>query len=277
MPGRTVVCCLLMAVCLVGCRPKRKTDEEKSPRPPVEPLTPTPPAENLDTPAGDTPDTFKVRFECSHGDFVVRVHRKWAPKGAARFYDLVKAGFFDGCRFFRVVPGFVVQWGINGDPKIQARWRDRNIPDDPMRDISNKRGTITFANSGPGTRTAQVFINFKDNPGLDAQRTFPPFGEVIEGMNVVDAVYAGYGQNPDQAQIQSSGNKYLNREFPKLDYIKKATLIEPEKKKPDTGKTKAPEKTQAAKKTEKTPAQKTRAEKTKTDKTNAAKTPAKTN
>jgi peptidyl-prolyl cis-trans isomerase A (cyclophilin A) len=150
------------------------------------------------------------------------VHRDWAPKGADRFYNLVKNSYYDGARFFRVVPRFMVQFGIHGDPSVQKAWRQANIPDDPVKQ-SNKRGFMTFATAGPGTRTTQVFINFKDNVFLDAQG-FAPFGQVLSGMEAVDKINAQYGQSPDQAQIQARGDLYLTK-FPKLDYVTKATIV----------------------------------------------------
>jgi peptidyl-prolyl cis-trans isomerase A (cyclophilin A) len=174
------------------------------------------------------PATFKVKFDTTKGAFVVEVHRDWAPNGADRFYNLVKNGFFNDTRFFRVVSGFMVQFGINGDPKVASAWRSAPIKDDPVSQ-SNKRGFITFATAGPDTRTTQVFINFADNAALDRQG-FSPFGQVISGMNVVDALNAEYGEGaprgrgPDQGRIQAEGNAYLSRDFGKLDYIKKATI-----------------------------------------------------
>ena len=165
--------------------------------------------------------TFKVRFETTAGDFVVEVHREWSPIGAQRFYELVQSGFYDECRFFRVVPGFMVQFGINGDPAEQSKWR-QNLRDDPVRK-SNTRGYMTFAMAGPNTRTTQVFINYGDNSTLDSQG-FSPFGVVVEGMQNVDAIYSGYGERPDQGAIQSTGNSYLKGSFPELDYIRKATI-----------------------------------------------------
>ena len=169
------------------------------------------------------PAEFRASFDTSVGPFVVLVHRAWSPKGADRFYNLVKYGYYDNCRFFRVLPRFMVQFGINGDPQIQAPWREANITDDPPNQ-SNKRGTISFATAGPNSRTTQVFINFRDNAGLDSQG-FTPFGEVVSGMEVVDKINNEYRENPDQGAIQAKGNAYLNAEFPRLDYIKKATIV----------------------------------------------------
>jgi len=174
------------------------------------------------------PDSYKVHFETSKGDFVVAVTREWAPLGADRFYTLVKSGFFDGARFFRVLPGFVVQFGIAADPAVTAKWKNANLADDPVKQ-SNRRATLSFATSGPNTRTAQVFINLGDNARLD-QSGFSPFGAVAQGMEVVDQFFSGYGEGapngngPAQSSIESDGNAYLMRDFPKLDYIKKATI-----------------------------------------------------
>ena len=152
-------------------------------------------AGNLSDPASlneQAPAVYKAKFDTSKGRFVVEVHRDWAPNGADRFYNLVKNGFYNDARFFRVIDGFMVQFGINGDPKISAVWRDANIKDDPVKQ-SNTRGMITFATAGPNTRTTQVFINFGDNAALDGQG-FSPFGKVVSGMEVVDSLYAGYGE-----------------------------------------------------------------------------------
>ena len=188
-------------------------------------------AGNLGNPAAlkeQAPDNFKARFETSKGVFVIEVRRDVAPNGADRFYNLVKNGFYDNARFFRVVHGFMVQFGVNGDPSISGQWRNATIKDDPVK-TSNVRGFVTFATSGQDSRTTQVFINFADNSRLD-QRGFSPFGKVISGMEVVDKLYGEYGDHPpdgngpNQGRIQTEGNKYLGKSFPKLDYIKKATI-----------------------------------------------------
>jgi peptidyl-prolyl cis-trans isomerase A (cyclophilin A) len=174
------------------------------------------------------PPTYKVKFDTSKGPFVIEVHRDWAPLGADRFYNLVKNGYYDNGRFFRVISGFMVQFGLNADPAISTQWRAARIGDDPVTQ-SNARGLITFATAGPNTRTTQVFINFANNSMLDKQG-FAPFGQVISGMNVVDALYSGYGEGapsgggPDQSRVQREGNAYLTTAFPKLDYIKSATI-----------------------------------------------------
>ena len=168
------------------------------------------------------PAEFKVRFETSKGPFVVEVHREWAPNGVDRFYELVQSGYYDDARFFRVVPNFVVQWGINKDPSVSRQWSEKYIPDDPVKE-SNRRGYITYAKRGPDTRTTQLFINLADNVSLDAMG-FAPFGKVTEGMDVVQNLYSGYGQTPQQDLIQMQGNAYLGSQFPHLDYIKTARV-----------------------------------------------------
>lgn len=172
------------------------------------------------------PATFDVSFTTTKGTFVVSVHRAWAPRGADRFYNLVKAGFYNGNEFFRVVEGFVVQFGINGDPKVSSAWQNANIPDDPVK-TSNTVGTLTFADAGPNTRTTQLFINLANNgPSLDGQG-FAPFGKVTKGMAVVKRLYGGYGEAPSNAQprIESQGNAFLKKRFPKLDSILRARLV----------------------------------------------------
>jgi peptidyl-prolyl cis-trans isomerase A (cyclophilin A) len=188
-------------------------------------------AQDLADPASlneQAPAVFKAKFDTSKGAFVIEVHRDWAPRGADRFYNLVKNGFYNDARFFRVVSDFMVQFGINGNPKVSATWREASIPDDAVKQ-SNKRGFITFATSGPNSRTTQVFINFSDNGTLD-DRGFAPFGRVVSGMSVVDALYADYGEGaprgsgPEQGRIQREGNAYLKKDFAKLDYIKRASI-----------------------------------------------------
>jgi peptidyl-prolyl cis-trans isomerase A (cyclophilin A) len=174
------------------------------------------------------PATYKVRFDTTKGAFVIQVNRALAPHGADRFYNLVKNGFYDNVRFFRVISGFMVQFGINGNPSLSSKWREANIPDDPVK-ASNKRGAITFATAGPNTRTTQVFINFADNARLDSAG-FAPFGQVVSGMNVVDSLNAEYGEGapnghgPDQGRLQREGNAYLSQSFSRMDYVKKATI-----------------------------------------------------
>jgi peptidyl-prolyl cis-trans isomerase A (cyclophilin A) len=173
----------------------------------------------------EAPAVYQARFETSAGVFTVEVTRAWAPLGADRLYNLVRHGFYDGARFFRVVPGFVVQFGLPGDPALGARWRMASIPDDPVLQ-HNTRGTLTFATAGPATRTTQLFINLGDNARLDAMG-FSPLGRVVEGMDVVDRIYAAYGEQPDQGMIQMRGNAYLAAQFPRLDSIAHATIVTP--------------------------------------------------
>ncbi len=188
-------------------------------------------AANLGKPSSLTekaPAVYKAKFDTSKGTFVIEVHRDWAPNGADRFYNLVKNGFYNDARFFRVINGFMVQFGISGNPDLSAVWHESTIPDDAVKQ-SNTRGMVSFATAGPGTRTTQVFINFGDNASLDGQG-FSPFGQVVSGMDVVDSIYGGYGEGaprgrgPDQGRIQTEGNAYLVEAYPKLDYIKKATI-----------------------------------------------------
>jgi peptidyl-prolyl cis-trans isomerase A (cyclophilin A) len=190
-----------------------------------------PPAQAMNERA---PDTVRVRFETSKGPFVVEAYRAWAPHGVDRFYQLVKMGFYNDTRFFRVLDGFMAQFGMNGDPGVNAAWQDRPIPDDPVVH-SNERGTVTFAaKSAPNSRTTQLFVNYRDNSNLDGMG-FAPIGRVTEGMGVVDSLYSGYGEGapdgngPDQMRAMAQGNAYLQQSFPKLDYVTKATLIEPAK------------------------------------------------
>ena len=175
------------------------------------------------------PASYKAKFDTSKGSFVIQVTRAWAPTGADRFYNLVKNGYFDDGRFFRVIPGFMVQFGLNADPALNAKWRVARIPDDRVSQ-SNTRGMVTFATSGPNARTTQVFINFDDNSRLDGMG-FAPFGKIVSGMDIVDKLYSGYGEGapngrgPDQNRIQTEGNAYLTQSFPRLDHVTKATIV----------------------------------------------------
>ena len=175
------------------------------------------------------PDTFRARFATTEGDFVIEVHREWAPRGADRFYNLLRVGYYDSVYVHRVVPDRVAQFGIHPDPRINYQWRESPIRDDPPRE-SNTRGRVAFARSGAHSRTTQVFVNLSDNPGLDAQG-FAPFGEVVEGMEVVDAFHDGYGDGPPRgegpypAQAAAEGNAYFEREFPELDQILEARIV----------------------------------------------------
>jgi peptidyl-prolyl cis-trans isomerase A (cyclophilin A) len=207
----------------------KKEEAKQDPKPEGNPLMDPKHADVNKT----APAKFLAKFETSKGDFVIEVQRDWAPKGADRFYNLVKNGFYNDIRFFRVIQTprkFMAQFGIHGDPKVSEKWRDANIPDDPVKQ-SNTRGMVSFATAGPNTRTTQVFINYDDNSRLDGMG-FSPFGKVIQGIEVVDQLYSGYGegaprgQGPDQGRIQREGNAYLVKEFEKLDYVKKATIAE---------------------------------------------------
>ena len=175
------------------------------------------------------PETFKAQFDTTKGKFTIEVTRSLSPNGADRFYNLVRSGYFKDIAFFRVIPGFMCQFGIHGDPNVSAKWRAAAIADDPVKG-SNTRGTITFATAGPNTRTTQLFISFADNRNLD-DMGFSPFGKVTEGMDVVDKINSEYGEGaprgrgPDQGRVQGEGNTYLKKDFPNLDYIKFATIV----------------------------------------------------
>jgi peptidyl-prolyl cis-trans isomerase A (cyclophilin A) len=205
----------------------------------------------VDTAAGALPEKcpaeYWVKFDTTRGPVVIEVHRAWSPYGADRFYELVKSGFYDHCKFFRVVNGFVVQFGISGDPRVSAKWADRSVPDDQFKrrdpdQQSNKRAYVTFAKSAmPNSRTTQVFINCVGNERLDAMG-FTPFGVVLSGMAAIDSLYSGYGEEPtgSQDRIQKEGDTYLNAAFPRLDSIKTAVILPgkpaAEEKKTDDGK-----------------------------------------
>jgi peptidyl-prolyl cis-trans isomerase A (cyclophilin A) len=176
------------------------------------------------------PDEFRVKVETSKGDLVLKVVRAWAPKGADRFYSLVKAGFYDECRFYRVLPKFIAQAGIHGDPAVAAAWKAAPITDDPVVK-KNVRGTLSFAKGGPDTRTSNFFINLKDNAALDSAG-FVPFAEIIEGLEIADALHSGYGdappkgRGPSQAKLTERGNEWLKKDFKDLDFIKTARIAE---------------------------------------------------
>lgn len=175
------------------------------------------------------PDSFDVKFTTTKGEFSVRVRRPWAPKGSDRLYYLFGAHYYDDIPFYRVVPGFMAQFGFHGNPKVSAAWQNRTMPDDPVK-TSNKRGTLTFATRGPNTRTTQLFINFGDNAQLDAMG-FAPLGTVFAGMAVVDSLFKGYGERgPDQTLMGTEGNAYVRKGFPKLDFIKTARISQEWKK-----------------------------------------------
>ena len=169
------------------------------------------------------PETFEAQFTTTKGDFTIKVTRAWAPLGADRFYNLVKNGFFTDAAFFRVVPGFIIQFGLSADPAVNKVWRSANIKDDPVTQ-SNKPGYITFATAGPNTRTTQLFINFGSNAFLDSQG-FAPFGQVTSGMGIVQKLYSGYGERPDQGSITAQGKAYFDKNFPNIDSIKSATIV----------------------------------------------------
>jgi len=181
------------------------------------------------------PDTFNAQFDTTKGEFTIEVTRSLSPNGADRFFNLVRSGYFKDVAFFRVIPGFMCQFGIHGEPAVSAKWRDANISDDPVKG-SNTRGTISFATAGPNTRTTQLFINFGDNVNLDGMG-FSPFGKVVSGMDVVDKINSQYGEGapaglgPEQGRVQSEGNAYLKKDFPNLDYIKSASIVPAEEKK----------------------------------------------
>ena len=247
---------IAMGMLFFGCKAKEQTAEAPPPEQPkaeapAQPKaeTPVPPAPEATASAPapapragydrallraallkeKAPETFRVKFTTTRGDFIVTVNRAWAPIGADRFYNLVKHHFYDNASFFRVVPGFIVQFGISAYPPVAAAWDQANIQDEPVTQ-SNKRGYLTYAKTSmPNTRSTQIFINLKDNAGLDRQG-FSPFGYVdAQGMKVVDMLYDQYGDSagPDQDQISKQGKPYLDKGWPKLDSIKTATLLGP--------------------------------------------------
>ncbi len=229
---------LFLCAGLAGASTVRADDKPAAAAPPAsapkEPAAPAPapPSADLATPAKlaeTAPETYKARFDTTQGPITIEVTRSQAPQGADRFYNLVKAGFFTDTAFFRVIPGFMAQFGIHGDPKLNLAWRNARIPDDPVKS-GNSRGALTFATSGPASRTTQMFINLGDNSRLDGMG-FASFGKVTEGMDVVDKLNGEYGEGapggvgPAQGRVQMEGNAYLKKDFPKLDYIKSASIV----------------------------------------------------
>jgi peptidyl-prolyl cis-trans isomerase A (cyclophilin A) len=203
----------LLCLMLAACSPPNESKKAEAP------------AAAKDEPP---PAVFQATLDTSKGPVAIEVRRDWAPRGADHFYELVKTGFYDGNRFFRVVRNFVVQFGISGDPQLNRLWADAKLPDDPVKH-SNVKGTLTYAQLGPNSRTTQLFINLKDNKSLDRQG-FAPIGKVISGMDTVERLYSSYGemaprgQGPDPSQIEVQGNAYLEDHFARLDYIHKATI-----------------------------------------------------
>jgi peptidyl-prolyl cis-trans isomerase A (cyclophilin A) len=236
----TVAACALLIGCSSSNESKKKAEETQAPAAAAptpetpkasEPTAaPTPPAPEpkKTVSAGlpeKAPDVFKVNLDTSKGPVVMECHKAWAPRGVEHFYDLVKIHFFDDVRFFRVIRGFMAQFGMNGTPATNATWAAANILDDPPTGHHNTRGMVSYGQTGmPNSRSTQLFINFGDNSQLDAQG-FPPVCEVTSGMEAVDQFYSGYGEAPNQGLIGAQGNAYLNSQFPRLDYIKKATIV----------------------------------------------------
>jgi peptidyl-prolyl cis-trans isomerase A (cyclophilin A) len=226
MTHRSFVPLLLLAL-LVGCQ--SSTENAAAPSPPEEVAEPTAPDRSGRDPKA--PDTYQVKLDTTEGEVVIEVERALSPHGADRFYRLVKEGFYDGAKFFRVLPGFMAQVGMAADPKVNAKWQDARIPDDPVRE-SNTRGTISFAKPGaPNSRSAQIFINYGDNSSSLDPQGFSPFGKVTKGMENVEKLYSGYGEGfpngngPNQQAIAAEGNAYLERDFPELDAIKTARVF----------------------------------------------------
>lgn len=245
--NRTTLCALTVGLAaLTACKsqeeaPKpaaqtspaaaKKAEPKKAEAKKAAPAKAAEPAEMLKDPSKATltaPDKFAVKLETTKGDIIIDIERAWAPQGADRIFNLVKAGFFQDVAFFRVIGGFMAQGGIHGDPNLAAVWRKARIKDDPVVQ-SNTRGMVTFATAGPNTRTTQFFINFGNNSRLDGMG-FAPFGKVRD-MKIVDALHAGYGEGaprgrgPNQGLIQQQGNEYLKKAFPELDYIKSASIL----------------------------------------------------
>ncbi len=218
-----------LTIVLVACgialaQTKTGDAAKKAPAPAAQKAAPAAP--DLLKPAtlrARAPEAYKVKFTTTKGDVIIQVTRSWAPLGADRFYNLVRSGFYKDAAFFRVLPRFVAQFGIPARPEVAAAWDHAYIVDDRVTQ-SNKRGTLTFATAGPNTRTTQIFINYSDNAALDGQG-FAPFGQVLEGMDVVDKFFSGYGESPDQGRITAFGKAYLDKSFPNLDRITTAMIV----------------------------------------------------
>lgn len=224
MKTRSLLTTLLLTTLVGLTLPLTAQDKEKAEAPAKASLTE--PA----TLKEKSPESFRVKMDTTKGAFTIEVTRAWAPNGADRFYNLVQGGYFTEIAFFRAISGFMCQFGIHGDPTISAAWRDAKIPDDKTGAASNSEGMLTFAMAGPNTRTTQLFINLGDNARLDSMG-FPPFGKVVEGMDVVKKLNTEYGEGapggrgPNQGKVQMMGNAYLKKDFPNLDYIKSASVV----------------------------------------------------
>lgn len=220
---------VLLLLPLLGSTVLSACGADAPPDPPVDPRAQGPLFQLADF-RDTAPATFRARFETTEGDFVIEVHRDWAPLGADRFYNLVKGGWYDGVRLHRVLADFTAGWGIHDDPYVNFVWQKQTLADDPVIQ-SNTRGRVSFAKAGPNSRTTGVFVNYKTNAGLD-ERGFAPFGQVVEGMEVVDALYSVYGDGPPrgegvyQAMAIAKGAEYFDEEFPLLDRIDRATLVD---------------------------------------------------
>lgn len=229
---KNLLYCTFALLCSVVLATAAETNNAAAPKTEAKKEETKPAAADFVNPAKLTdkaPETFKAQFETTKGKFTIEVTRSLSPNGADRFYNLVRSGYFTDIAFFRVIHGFMCQFGIHGNPEVAAKWREASLQDDPVK-TSNTRGTISFATAGPNTRTTQLFINFGDNSNLDGMG-FSPFGKVIEGMDVVDKINGEYGEGaprgrgPHQGRLQAEGNAYLKTAFPNLDYIKSATIL----------------------------------------------------
>jgi peptidyl-prolyl cis-trans isomerase A (cyclophilin A) len=228
MDTRAIAGLTVLLLSLGACSQERPSRSEQPPAAATQQAAPTEgnPLYDPTKATEKAPDTFKVRLVTTKGEVVIQASRSWAPYGVDRFYNLVKIGYFDNTAFFRVRPGFIAQFGINGDKEVNRAWVNAQIPDDPVKE-SNRRGYVSFATAGPDTRTTQLFVNYRDNSSLD-QQGFAPIGRVLQGMPVLESLYSGYpegppyGKGPNQKLIEAGGNAYLERSFPKLDYIKSA-------------------------------------------------------